>query len=225
MKKEVIMLFLDLEGTIIEEEAGNINVERINTVLDSINKLEEVTQRKVNIHIVSPVSIESMGRIINDIDRMIVKYNINKGTRLEEIHSAVAYPEKKYMQEDDLYDKIFPMKMRVDDFGKSGKANYVRLWIESAEQKENSNNPILFSIYGGNGLNDVSAMEYIKRRKNGFIICPNNSHDDVKKVADYISEENEAIGIADGIDYISKQIEKRKKINKEDDSNDEPGGR
>lgn len=232
MNNEVIMLFLDLEGTIIEEENENIDVERINILLDSINKLEEITNRKVNIHIVSPVSIKSMGRIMNDLDKIIVRYNINNARRLEEVHSAVAYPEKEYIQKDDLYDKIFPMQMHEDDFGKSGKAKYVRLWIESAEEKENSNKPIFFSIYGGNGLNDVSAMNYIKRTKKGFVICPNNSHEEAKKLADYISEKDEAIGIADGIDYISKQIQKRKirenKINnrhQEDDSNDEPGGR
>ena len=53
-------------------------------------------------------------------------------------------------------------------------------------------------------------MDYIKRRKDGFVICPKNSHKDVKKIADYISEKEEALGVADGVDYIIKQIEKRK---------------
>ena len=76
-------------------------------LLDSISKLEEVTNRKVNMHIVSPVSIKSMGRIMDEVDKIIVRYNISKGKRLDEIHSAVAYPEKEYMQKDDytMYSK------------------------------------------------------------------------------------------------------------------------
>ena len=210
MDKKVIMLFLDLEGTIIGEENGNISEERIDVLLNSINNLEKATNKKVNIHIVSPVSIKNMERIMDDIDNIIVKYNIKNNVRLDEVHSAVAYPDNKFIQKDDLYDKIFPMKMRTDDFGRSGKVNYVMSWIESYEEKENSNNPISFSIYAGNGSNDVSAMDYIKRRKDGFVICPKNSHKDVKKIADYISENEEALGVADGVDYIIKQIEKRK---------------
>ena len=55
MDKKVIMLFLDLEGTIIGEENGNISEERIDVLLNSINNLEKATNKKVNIHIVSPV--------------------------------------------------------------------------------------------------------------------------------------------------------------------------
>ena len=106
MDKKVIMLFLDLEGTIIGEENGNISEERIDVLLNSINNLEKATNKKVNIHIVSPVSIKNMERIMDDIDNIIVKYNIKNNVRLDEVHSAVAYPDNKFIQKDDLYDKM-----------------------------------------------------------------------------------------------------------------------
>jgi len=210
MKSEKeIMIFFDLEGTIIEEELGNINIDKINSILESISRLEENANAKANIHIVSPVFMDTMEKIVDKLDTIIIKYNMNKGKRLREIQSAVAYPKIKFIEENFLYDRIIPMKMLpIANHGekdKYGKFDYVRNWIETMQDK------IAFSIYGGNGFNDLKAMEYIKQNK-GFIICPENSYAGVKKIADYVSEKHAADGIKDGIDFINAQIEKRKTI-------------
>lgn len=208
-EKKQILVFFDLEGTIIEEELGEINNEKIRGILNSLNRLEENTGTKVNIHIVSPVFIEQMKKIIDNLDRIIIRYNMANGKRLKEVQGAVAHPEVKYVQSDDfLHDKIIPMKLpaKIADGYKDkyGKFDYVRNWIETMQDR------IEFSIYAGNGFNDTKAMEYLKRNKKGFVICPENSHPDVKKVSDYVSEKHAADGIIDGIDYINHQIEKRK---------------
>ena len=206
MEKE-IMMFFDLEGTLIEEELGEVNVEKINEVLDAISRLEENTNSKVNIHIVSPVSMKAMEGIVDKLDRVIIRYNMAQGKRLKEIQSAVAYPDTNYIDPNFLYDRIIPMKIlptaNHGETDKYGKCYYVRNWIESMGDK------VAFSIYGGNGFNDLKAMEYIKRSK-GFVICPENSYEGVKKLADYVSEKHAADGIKDGIDFINAQIEKRK---------------
>lgn len=208
-EKKQILVFFDLEGTIIEEELGEINKEKIKEILNSLNRLEENTNAKVNIHIVSPVFIEQMKKVIDDLDRLIIRYNMANGKNLKEVQGAVAHPEVKYVQSEDfLHDKIIPMKLptRIADGYKDkyGKFDYVRNWIEAMNDK------VEFSIYAGNGFNDTKAMEYIKRSKNGFVICPENSHPDVKKISDYVSEKHAEDGIIDGIDYINQQIEKRK---------------
>ena len=203
--KKTILIFLDLEGTILEEETGRIQKDRIEKLLDSLNRLENATGSVVNIHIASPVSIGHMERILDELNSMIVKYNTTNQTNLREVESAVAYPDVHYIHQDALYDKIFPMKIKIaEDGGRFGKLDYVRNWVESMEDK------IDFILYGGNGLNDTGAMGYVKSTPKGLVICPHNSHNEVKKIADYVSEYDEAEGIQDGIEFIIKQREKRK---------------
>ena len=213
--KKEIMVFLDLEGTIIEEELGQVNNDKINEILVSISKMEEVTGCKVNIHIVSPVFMHIMEEVVDKFDHTIIRYNRKNGKNLKEIQSAVAYPETKYIQENYLYDKIIPMKISpTADSGekdRQGKFDYVRNWIETMKDKT------AFSIYGGNGYNDMKAMEYVKRNM-GFVICPENSYEGVKKIADYVSDKHAADGIKEGLDFINKQIELRKQKEKEGDT-------
>ena len=90
-----------------------------------------------------------------------------------------------------------------------GKFDYVRNWIETMKDRT------AFSIYGGNGFNDMKAMEYVKRNK-GFVICPENSYAGVKTIADFVSEKHAADGIKEGLNFINAQIEKRKQKLKEE---------
>ena len=110
------------------------------------------------------------------------------------------------------------MTYQKDDFGRYGKLDFVRKWIEVMANK------IDFIIYGGNGLNDTAAMDYVKKTKKGFVICPNNSEEAVKKLADYISDQEEAEGIKDGIDFINEQIIKRKVAMTQNDGDEKPKG-
>lgn len=210
--KKEIMVFFDLEGTIIEEEFGEINEEKIVNILDSLSELEQITGSKINMHIVSPVFMHTMEETIDKIDRIIFKYNRLKGKNLKEIQGAVAYPDTNYIDDNYLYDRIIPMNLSAlaqpGEKDQYGKFDYVRNWIESMKDR------ISFSIYGGNGFNDIKAMEYIKSNK-GFVICPENSYIGVKKLADYVSEKHASEGIKDGIDFINREIEKRRQRFKE----------
>lgn len=202
--KDVIMLFLDLEGTIINEETGEMEQDKIEELLKELNRLEKNVGAKVNIHIVSPVFIETMKTIMDKFDLVVAKYNTKNNVRLKEIQGAVAYPDTDYISTNDLYDKIFPMNVSVkNNFDKFGKVEYVKKWMDVMK------NRIALSIYGGNGLNDTSAMDFVKRQKNGFVICPENSHEKVKNIASYISNKSATDGITSGIRYINEQIEKR----------------
>ena len=56
--------------------------------------------------------------------------------------------------------------------------------------------------YVGDDLNDLPCMEKIKSA-NGFVACPNDAADDVKKIADYISVKSGGNGaVRDVVDYI-----------------------
>mgnify|MGYP002170740949 CR=1 FL=1 len=146
-----------------------------------------------------------MEEILDRLDTLIVRYNIQNNTNIREVESAVAYPDDSYIHQDDLYDKIFPMDMsQKDDYGRYGKLKYVKSWINNIESMDGKE--IDMAIYGGNGLNDVSAMAYIKGMKNGFVICPSNSDSEVKRIASYISTKAQAEGIKDGIDFINTSV-------------------
>lgn len=206
-RKKEILVFFDLEGTIIEEELGKVNDDKINEILNSLSMLEEITGFKVNIHIVSPVFMHIMEEVVDRFDTTIIRYNRKNGKNLREIQSAVAHPDINYFQDNYLYDKIIPMKLSPNadsnEKDKQGKYEYVRNWIETMKDTT------AFCIYGGNGFNDTKAMEYVKR-SNGLVICPENSYEGVKKIADYVSEKHAADGIKEGLDFINSQILLRK---------------
>ncbi len=214
-KSKIIMLFLDLEGTIIEEEQGQLKEQAFNNLLASLNELQKLRNASISMHIVSPVHAKFMEEILDRLDTLIVRYNIQNNTNIREVESAVAYPDDSYIHQDDLYDKIFPMDMsQKDDYGRYGKLKYVKSWINNIESMDGKE--IDMAIYGGNGLNDVSAMSYIKGMKNGFVICPSNSDSEVKRIASYISTKAQAEGIKDGIDFINTQIKNRNKTQPEE---------
>ena len=64
-------------------------------------------------------------------------------------------------------------------------------------------------IYMGNGANDVMAMQKIKSN-NGIVICPYNSTDEVKKIANYKSNEEDLRGLVDGFSKLCQEVEKQK---------------
>lgn len=220
-EKKLIMLFLDLEGTIMEEENGEMSEEKLTELFEALKRLETNTNSTVNIHIVSPIFMAQMEKVLDKLDTFIVRFNIKNNVRLKGIQGAVAYPDQRYYINKHICDdRIFPMEIsrkdeHIDTFG---KLEYVRKWINSMAHKIN------FSIYGGNGLNDTSAMSYIKNEKKGFIICPENSHPKVKKIADYVSENSESEGIRDGINFINEQIEKRRTKTKEGETQGDTTG-
>lgn len=217
--KDIIMLFLDLEGTIIDEETGEMETEKIEGLLDELNRLEQNVGAKVNIHIVSPVFIKEMEKIMDKFDLIVAKYNSKKDTRLKDIQGAVAYPDTNYISSHDLYDKIFPMDVsKKDNYDKYGKLEYVKKWVEGMRHR------IALTIYGGNGFNDTSAMDFVKRENNGFAICPSNSYEKTKTIANFVSDKKEADGITDGIKFINEQIEKRKQKEQKINGNEDKKG-
>ena len=75
---------------------------------------------------------------------------------------------------------------------------------------------LIMAIYCGNGRNDLDAMDYIKRLKQGFIVCPKNSRHEAKAKTTLVSDKTDLLGITDGISKINKLIEKRIEPNKDE---------
>lgn len=208
MKK--ILLFSDLEGTILREADGKYDKEAMYNFLAQINKLQQLTGAEVKMHLVSPINMEQMEEMIDEIDSDIARYNVTNqlGKRIPMIECGGFLPEKGMNESEFLGDKVIALKMPIDrmqfDTARFGKAHYVRAWSSMYREREE----LLMAIYCGNGGNDLSAMQYIKDNK-GFVVCPKNSRTLAKQKADFASERTDLPGITEGIESINKKIAER----------------
>ena len=75
-KQKTILLFSDLEGTILREGDSKIDLEAMYNFLSQIDKMQKLTGAKVNIHLVSPVFREQMEDVMYRMDKSIAIYNI-----------------------------------------------------------------------------------------------------------------------------------------------------
>lgn len=209
-KDKKILLFSDLEGTILREEDGKYDDEAMYNFLAQIDGLQQITDAEVNLHLVSPIYQKQMEEIIDKIDRNIVRYNIlhRDHRRIPMIECGTFTPDRRIIGGEYLRDKVIPLKIPVDskDFDTStyGKANYVRMWCNLHKEKGD----FFMVIYSGNGRNDLAAMDYVKQN-NGFVVCPKNSRTLAKQKADFVSEKNDLPGITEGIANLNREIEKR----------------
>lgn len=212
--RKIILLFLDLEGTLTEETDGEYSDEDMYKFLGQVSELQELTDSDVHLHIVSPIDKKYMKKIVDKVDRNIMYYNrlhLNK-KEISFIESASCSAESQLLGDEFLDDKIIPLKRihtaDFSDYSIYGKLNYVENWYNIYD--ESSRNELSMVIYGGNGNNDVSAMKFVKGLKDrGFIIAPQNSVHDVKNIATYVSPNQSLSGIADGIKNINEQIRSR----------------
>lgn len=220
-KQKIILLFSDLEGTILRELDGQYSDEDMNAFLSQIDELQKLTEAEVHLHLVSPVYIKQMEQIMRKIDGNIAKYNLTNKVKkyIPPIESAAAYPETEMLAEDFLGDRIVALKKPINemdfDTAQHGKQHYVRLWCET--YNESQRKELLMAIYCGNGRNDLTAMNYVNKQKQGFVVCPQNSRREAKAKAFHVSEKTDLLGITEGIEKINREIEKRIKPSPEQD--------
>lgn len=205
-----ILLFSDLEGTILRESDGEYDYEAMYNFLTQIDRLQQITGAEVNLHLVSPIYQKQMEEIIDEIDRNIVRYNIlhRDHHRIPEIECGTFTPDRRIITKEYLGDKVMPLKVPVDvkefDTSTYGKAHYVRMWCDMHKEQGD----FFMAIYCGNGRNDLAAMDCVKQNK-GFVVCPKNSRTLAKQKADFVSEKTDLPGITEGMANLNREIEKR----------------
>lgn len=210
-KQKTILLFSDLEGTILREGDSKIDLEAMYNFLSQIDKMQKLTGAKVNIHLVSPVFREQMEDVMYRMDKSIAIYNIeHKKSNILRVQAGAAYPDS-LIGDEFLGDRIVPLKRPINsrdfDTARYGKSYYVRTWCDM--YKDNAYDNLIMAIYCGNGRNDLDAMKYIKNRKDGFVVCPRNSRQQAKAIATFVSERTDLFGVSEGLENINKEIEKR----------------
>lgn len=210
-KQKIILLFSDLEGTILRESDSNYDPEAMYKFLSQIDRMQKLTGAKVNMHLVSPVYRHQMEEVMAKMDKSIASYNVqhNKSNILS-VQGGAAYPESM-IEEEFLGDRIVALRRPIDsrefDTARYGKAHYVRSWCDV--YKDSEYKELIMAIYCGNGRNDLAAMDYIRKMRGGFVVCPKNSRTEAKQKAAFVSEKTDLFGISEGIENINNQIEKR----------------
>ncbi len=215
MNNKAILMFCDLEGTLLNEKNGTLDARKLFRFFDQINKIQQTTKSTVYLHLLSPIPLNIMNEVLDKLDTYIAKYNREKRTFIREIQGATASYPAGISQEENTYDRIAPFPERATkdayDIAAQGKLEYVEKWIRGI-------NNLDFCIYAGNGRNDFRAIDYIRKNSRGYSICPDNSRKAVKKIATFTSESTDIEGIIDGLDRLNQYLIQK---NRNEDTRDE----
>lgn len=222
-KSKNILLFSDLEGTLLGDSDLKYDDEAMYNFLLQIANLEKLTGAKVHIHLVSPVYAEDMKEVMNRINISIRNFNMlhPELDSLSSIECGGAYPNDNTVGGDFLDKNIIALKKSLAgtlDNGRYGKSHYVRSWHDIYSESETKD--LIMEIYCGNGSNDLAAMEFISSQKNGFSICPQNAAECAKKAAFYVSQYSSLAGITDGLKMINTELGKRLDIQPKENTKD-----
>lgn len=203
MNNKAILMFCDLEGTLLNEKNGTLDARKLFRFFDQINKIQQTTKSTVYLHLLSPIPLNIMNEVLDKLDTYIAKYNREKRTFIRDIQGATASYPAGISQEENTYDRIAPFPERATkdayDIAAQGKLEYVEKWIRGI-------NNLDFCIYAGNGRNDFRAIDYIRKNSRGYSICPENSRKAVKKIATFTSESTDIEGIIDGLDRLNQYL-------------------
>lgn len=201
--KSDIVIFTDLEGTILRDIDGKYDETVMFQFLRQINRLEKLEDATAQIHILSPMTVDQMKYILDELDEAFAKYNKTSGNYVSYIKSAIAIQDN-YTDWRNIPNRMLLVKYKnLNQYGEE-KLSYVESYM-----KAHKGDDIKKMIYMGNGANDVMAMQKIKSN-NGIVICPYNSTDEVKKIATYKSNEEDLRGLVDGFSKLCQEVEKQK---------------
>lgn len=200
---KVILMFCDLEGTLLNEKNGTLDARKLFRFFDQINKIQQTTKSTVYMHLLSPIPLDIMEKVLDKLDTYIAKYNMEKGTFIRDIQGATASYPAGISQEENTYDRIAPFPERATkdayDIAAQGKLEYVEKWIRGI-------NNLDFCIYAGNGRNDFRAIDYIRKNSKGYSICPENSRRTVKSIVNFTSTNPDIEGVIDGLNNLNNLL-------------------
>ena len=209
---KTILYFTDLEGTILEENSGNYDDEQMFYFLEELKRLQDIRDSYVRIHIISPITVDEMEKIVNRINKIISNFNKNMRANLKPIDGAVASLQNNEYYEDEFrYDRISIFSEPIDrnnpDMGSYGKLDYVNMWKTAYKDLD-------MCIYAGNGRNDIEAMKSIKELgTRGIVICPKNSRTQVKEMANYVANSTDLRGIIECMKLLNSDLAMQKEEN------------
>ena len=75
MNNKAILMFCDLEGTLLNEKNGTLDARKLFRFFDQINKIQQTTKSTVYMHLLSPIPLDIMEKVLDKLDTYIAKYN------------------------------------------------------------------------------------------------------------------------------------------------------
>ncbi len=216
-----ILIFSDLEGTILREKDGLYDQSEMFEFLQQISRLEELLNAKARIHIVSPISEKQMKLLLNKLDRDIMQFNQERQKRLNRIEAATAsviqddFFEGRTTHDNRIlllqydYEKLNP-NLYGNLYGKE-KCDFVQTYLQVYDPAS-----IKKCIYTGNGRNDILTMRKIQEI-GGIVICPSNSRTEIRSFANYKSDKEDLEGLIDGYSQLCRDISLSQPTRKEED--------
>lgn len=218
MNNKDIILFSDLEGTLVKEN-GEFDEENFYKFGQELQNLADATKSNVNIVIVSPMGPTYMTKLLDQMDKslsLLERRNLAKINTVKIIAAVADFediPMDFNTRIDRRIDELRGVRTRSGSFGADAKLNYISGYIKTQEEhsRENLANKA-FYIYAGNGDNDVAAISFVNKLKNGLTITPANTVPKVEKIAQIKSNLSGVSGITDCIRQIRMaKIEKDNK--------------
>ena len=65
---KVILMFCDLEGTLLNEKNGTLDARKLFRFFDQINKIQQTTKSTVYMHLLSPIPLDIMEKVLDKLD-------------------------------------------------------------------------------------------------------------------------------------------------------------
>ena len=206
-KKDISVVFSDLEGTLLREEDGDFDPQQFQSLIGKIHTFLSQTSTELKFVIVSPIESKYMVPLLDKLDDEFHAFNKEHNTRYK-IDVAACYKESDTM--DNLPNNILPI---LDD--RAGKKRVVDYLTDSLGYRFN----IMNTIYMGNGRNDVDSIDFLrsKYKDHAFTICPQNSRNKLKaNPKNYIGEETDLSGLNNGFDKLLSDLNMLEQSNPDD---------
>lgn len=222
-KKNVTVIFSDLEGSILEEDKSipeSFSNRKFTKLLEQFHEYEKITHSEIQLHILSPIERNSMLEVLELTDASVLDFNISHASEFNEegitpilpvVQAVISqnYTEQNLKDEDFLREKresgrILYLDEQLDYLSigdtASGKGNYVSSLMRFKDADSRANYKY---IYFGNGRNDIMGFRLVNA-KGGYTICPANSRKKLQAIASYVSKETDCLGFVDGMAYINR---------------------
>lgn len=207
-----ILYFTDLEGTILRESDGEFEDMEFYRLVSELTRLGELTDAEVEMRLISPIGFKRINKIVDRMERIILRHSILSGNEprveLEEAAASSFDMGNDVRAFRTVSKKIIELPRVVSsipDPAREAKKKYVDLVLQSVRPTDN----VSLCIYAGNGRNDISAMKYIKSKKNGIIISPRNSRKEIRGMSHFTSEHSDIKGVIDCVQRLNEKIEER----------------
>ena len=130
--KSNIIIFTDLEGTILRDIDGEYDEKEMFQLLQQINRIEKLEGATAQIHILSPMTVDQMKYILGEFDETFNKYNKTSGNYVSYVKSAIAFQDN-YTDWRNISNRILLVKHRnINQYGEE-KLSYVESYMKSHE--------------------------------------------------------------------------------------------